>query len=82
MDLGLYKVVRPGDIFRFERSQSLGPILISRQVFVLARNRYNSGSSLYFVRGGSVIISSDSVQGGILFLFNFAAGRDAEVVPG
>ena len=78
---GLYKVVRPGDIFRFGRSQSLGPILISRQVFVLARNRYNSGSSLYFVRGGSVIISSDSVQGGILFLFNFAAGRDEWVIP-
>ena len=57
-----------------------GPILISRQVFVLARNRYNSGSSLYFVREGSVIISSDSVQGGILFLFNFAAGRDGWVI--
>ena len=35
-----------------------------RQVFVLARNRYNSGSSLYFVRGGSEIISSDAVQNG------------------
>ena len=45
-------------------SQSPGPILISRQVFVLARNRYNSGSSLYFVRGGSEIISSDAVQNG------------------
>ena len=46
------------------RRQSPGPILISRQVFVLARNRYNSGSSLYFVRGGSEIISSDAVQNG------------------
>ena len=41
-----------------------GPILISRQVFVLARNRYNTGSSLYFVREGSEIISSDAVQNG------------------
>ena len=79
---GLYKVVRPGDIFLLGISQSPGPILISWQVFVLARNRYNSGSPLYFVRGGSEIISGDAVQGGILFLFNFTAGRDAEVVPG
>ena len=64
MPSGLYIAVRPEDIFRFGRSQSPGPILISRQVFVLARNRYNSGSSLYFVHGGSEIISSDAVQNG------------------
>ena len=64
MPSGLYIAVRPEGIFRFGRSQSPGPILISRQVFVLARNRYNSGSSLYFVRGGSEIISSDAVQNG------------------
>lgn len=64
MPSGLYIAVRPEDIFWSGRSQSPGPILISRQVFVLARNRYNSGSSLYFVRGGSEIISSDAVQNG------------------
>ena len=64
MPSGLYIAVRPEDIFRFGRSQSPGPILISRQVFVLARNRYNTGSSLYFVREGSEIISSDAVQNG------------------
>ena len=61
-----------------------------RQVFVLARNRYNSGSSLYFVRGGSEIISSDAFQNGkspeIINLLlsviycKFESGRDAEVV--
>ena len=64
MPSGLYIAVRSEGIFRFGISQSPGPILISRQVFVLARNRYNSGSSLYFVRGGSEIISSDAVQNG------------------
>ena len=64
MPSGLYIAVRPEDIFLLGVGQSLGPILISRQVFVLARNRYNSGSSLYFVRGGSEIISSDAVQNG------------------
>ena len=64
MPSGLYIAVRPEDIFLLRISQSPGPILISRQVFVLARNRYNSGSSLYFVRGGSEIISSDAVQNG------------------
>ena len=64
MPSGLYKVVRPEGVFLLGISQSPGPILISRQVFVLARNRYNSGSSLYFVRGGSEIISSDAVQNG------------------
>ena len=82
MPSGLYIAVRPEDIFRFGRSQSPRPTIISLQIFVLARNRYNSGSPLYFVRGGSEIISGDAVQGGILFLFNFTAGRDAEVVPG
>ena len=66
---GLYKVVRPEAIFRFESNQSLRPAIISWQIFVLARDRYNSGSPLYFVRGGSEIISSDAVQGGILFSF-------------
>ena len=61
---GLYIAVRPEDIFLLGISQAPGPILISRQVFVLARNRYNSGSSLYFVREGSEIISSDAVQNG------------------
>ena len=64
MPSGLYIAVCPEGIFLSGRSQSPGPILISRQVFVLARNRYNSGSSLYFVRGGSEIISSDAVQNG------------------
>ena len=64
MPSGLYIAVRPEGIFLLGISQSPGPILISRQVFVLARNRYNSGSSLYFVRGGSEIISSDAVQNG------------------
>ena len=92
MPSGLYIAVRPEDIFLLRISQSPGPILISRQVFVLARNRYNSGSSLYFVRGGSEIISSDAVQNGksskIINLLlsviscNFEPGRDAEVVPG
>ena len=62
MPSGLYIAVRPEDIFLLRISQSPGPILISRQVFVLARNRYNSGSSLYFLRGGSEIISSDAVH--------------------
>ena len=77
MPSGLYIAVRPEDIFLLRISQSPGPILISRQVFVLARNRYNSGSSLYFVCGGSEIISSDAVQGGILFyLISRQAGMD------
>lgn len=73
----------------------LRPFLISWQVFVLARNRYNSGSSLYFVRGGSEIISSDDVQNGKsprsasisrIYTFpiylKFEPSQDAEVVPG
>ena len=54
---------------------------ISWQTFVLARNRYNSGSPLYFVCGGSEIISSDAVQSGILFSkFNFVAGHPPDFV--
>ena len=40
------------------------PEKISRQTFGLARNRYNSGSPLYFVRQGSGAVPDDAVQGG------------------
>ena len=36
----------------------------SMQAFVLARNRYSSGSQLYFVRWGSESVTDDAVQGG------------------
>ena len=34
------------------------------QAFVLARNRYSSGSQLYFVRWGSESVTDDAVQSG------------------
>ena len=37
---------------------------ISWRIFVLVRNRYNSGSPLYFVRQGSGAVPDDAVQGG------------------
>ena len=36
----------------------------SRKAFGLARKRNQSGSPLYFVRGGSASVSNDAVQGG------------------
>ena len=53
---------------------------ISRQAFVLARSQYSSGSPLYFVRGGSETILSDTeVHSVQKALCNFELGRDAEV---
>lgn len=56
---------------------------ISRQAFVLARSQYSSGSPLYFVRGGSETILSDTeVHSVQKALCNFELGRDAEVDGG
>ena len=42
----------------------IGVKVNSMQAFVLARNRYSSGSQLYFVRWGSESVPDDAVQGG------------------
>ena len=39
----------------------------SMQAFVLARNRYSSGSQLYFVRWGSESVTDDAVQSGRVY---------------
>ena len=47
-----------------EFGMDIGVKVNSMQDFVLARNRYSSGSQLYFVRWGSESVPDDAVQGG------------------
>ena len=47
-----------------EFGMDIGVKVNSMQAFVLARNRYSSGSQLYFVRWGSESVPDDAVQGG------------------
>lgn len=50
--------------FAMDQDLRLDQPMISRQAFVLVRNGYRSEPPLYFVRGGSEAISSDTVQNG------------------
>ena len=47
-----------------EFGMDIGVKVNSMQAFVLARNRYSSGSQLYFVRWGSESVPDDAVQSG------------------
>ena len=47
-----------------EFGMDIGVKVNSMQAFVLARNRYSSGSQLYFVRWGSEPVPNDAVQSG------------------
>ena len=47
-----------------EFGMDIGVKVNSMQAFVLARNRYSSGSQLYFVRWGAESVPDDAVQGG------------------
>ena len=72
--------VRSGRISHVETRYAPNMAEISRQAFVLARSQYSSGSPLYFVRGGSETILSDTeVHSVQKALCNFELGRDAEV---
>lgn len=50
--------------FAMDQDLRLDRPMISRQAFVLVKNEYSSEPPLYFVRGGSEDIWSDTVQNG------------------
>ena len=54
----------PGRESESSCSMDIGVKVNSMQAFVLARNRYSSGSQLYFVRWGSESVTDDAVQSG------------------
>ena len=56
--------VSPGRESESSCSMDIGVKVNSMQAFVLARNRYSSGSQLYFVRWGSESVTDDAVQSG------------------
>ena len=56
--------VSPGRESESSCSMDIGVQVNSMQAFVLARNRYSSGSQLYFVRWGSESVTDDAVQSG------------------